>query len=67
MGELRTDWLIVGGESGQAARPIEEEWVNTLLQQCDDRTAFHFKQWGGEDKQSTGRLLNGRTWDELPC
>ena len=66
MGELRPDWLIVGGESGPGARPMEREWVEILCDQCDDRTAFHFKQWGGVDKKATGRVLNGRTWDELP-
>jgi protein gp37 len=66
MGELRPDWLIVGGESGPNARPMEREWAETLCAQCDDRTAFHFKQWGGVDKKAAGRLLHGRTWDELP-
>lgn len=66
MGELRPDWLIVGGESGPGARSMEREWVEHLCDQCDDRTAFHFKQWGGVDKKATGRVLNGRTWDELP-
>lgn len=66
MGELRPDWLIVGGESGPGSRPMEREWVEILCDQCDDRTAFHFKQWGGVDKKATGRVLNGRTWDELP-
>ncbi len=62
----KPDWLIVGGESGPGARPMEREWVESLCDQCDDRTAFHFKQWGGVDKKATGRVLNGRTWDELP-
>lgn len=66
MGELRPDWLIVGGESGPNARAMEREWAETLCAQCDDRTAFHFKQWGGVDKKAAGRMLNGRTWDELP-
>ena len=66
MGDLRPDWLIVGGESGPGSRPMEREWVEILCDQCDDRTAFHFKQWGGVDKKAAGRLLNGRTWDELP-
>lgn len=66
MGELRPDWLIVGGESGQGARPMEAEWAEALCNQCDGRTAFHFKQWGGTDKKAAGRLLQGRTWDELP-
>ena len=67
MGELRPDWLIVGGESGPGARPMDREWVDHLCDQCDERTAFHFKQWGGVDKKAAGRLLRGRTWDELPA
>jgi protein gp37 len=66
MGELRPDWLIVGGESGPSARPMEREWVTALRDQCDHRTAFHFKQWGGVRKKATGRELDGRTWDEFP-
>jgi protein gp37 len=66
MGELRPDWLIVGGESGPGSRPMEREWVEHLRDQCDDRTAFHFKQWGGVNKKAAGRLLDGRTWDEFP-
>lgn len=66
MGDLRPDWLIVGGESGLGARPMEREWVEHLRDQCDERTAFHFKQWGGVDKKAAGRMLDGRTWDELP-
>lgn len=61
------DWVIVGGESGQGARRMEKEWVRSLLRQC--RTAnvdFFFKQWGGVRKDMTGRLLNGRTYDEMP-
>lgn len=66
MGELRPDWLIVGGESGPGARPMEREWVEHLRDQCDDRTAFHFKQWGGTNKAAAGRVLDGRTWEEVP-
>lgn len=66
MGEMRPDWLIVGGESGPGARPMEREWAEHLCQQCDGNTAFHFKQWGGIDKKKAGRILNGRTYDELP-
>lgn len=69
MGELRPDWLIVGGESGPGARPMESGWVESLRDQCGDPgrpVAFHFKQWGGVDKARAGRLLEGRTWDELP-
>ena len=60
-------WMIVGGESGPGARPMKEEWVADLRDQC--RTTgvpFFFKQWGGVNKKRTGRELDGRTWDELP-
>jgi protein gp37 len=60
------DWLIVGGESGGKARPMERAWVESLRSQCDGGTAFFFKQWGGRDKKATGRELDGRTWDALP-
>jgi protein gp37 len=65
-GAPRPDWIIVGGESGGKARPMERAWVESLRDQCDERTAFFFKQWGGVDKKSTGRDLDGRTWDALP-
>jgi protein gp37 len=60
-------WVIVGGESGQGARPMKKEWVLNIQEQC--RTAdvpFFFKQWGGIRKTATGSLLNGRFWKELP-
>lgn len=68
------DWAIVGGESGNAARPIREEWVDELHAQCVTAgTAFFFKQWGtwGKDnkkrsKKANGREYRGRTWDEMP-
>jgi protein gp37 len=61
------DWVIVGGESGPGARPIEKPWVNDLREQCHSAgVPFFFKQWGGTDRKKTGRLLDGRTWDELP-
>lgn len=61
------DWVIVGGESGPGARPIEEGWVLDIRDQCRSAgTAFFFKQWGGTNKKKSGRLLDGRTWDELP-
>ena len=60
-------WVIVGGESGPKARPIEKEWVECILAQCRDANVpFFFKQWGGVFKNRTGRLLNGRTYDEMP-
>jgi len=61
------DWVIVGGESGHGARPMEEVWVSSIKAQC--RTAkipFFFKQWGGRQKSKSGRLLRGRTYDEMP-
>ena len=61
------DWVIVGGESGPGARPMAEEWVTIVRDQCVEAgVAFFFKQWGGVNKKRTGRLLEGRTWDELP-
>ena len=61
------DWAIVGGESGPGARPVEESWVLDIRDQCKaSGVAFFFKQWGGTNKKKSGRLLEGRTWDELP-
>jgi protein gp37 len=61
------DWVIVGGESGPGARPMQKEWVNDVRRQCQKaRVAFFFKQWGGVNKAKTGRELGGRTYDELP-
>jgi protein gp37 len=61
------DWVIVGGESGPGARPMESEWVMAIRDQClAQRVPFFFKQWGGTNKNKTGRLLDGRTWDEMP-
>ena len=61
------DWVIVGGESGPGARPMDLAWVLDIRDQCQEAAvAFFFKQWGGVFKSRTGRDLNGRTWDELP-
>jgi protein gp37 len=61
------DWVIVGGESGPHARPIQPEWVRDIRDQCvSAKVPFFFKQWGGTNKKKTGRLLDARTWDELP-
>ncbi len=61
------DWAIVGGESGPRARPMLEDWVHEIEEMCrETRTAFFFKQWGGRNKKAAGRLLNGRTYDEMP-
>lgn len=60
-------WVIVGGESGPGARPVEREWVTDIRDQClRAKVPFFFKQWGGTRKKKAGRLLEGRTWDELP-
>lgn len=60
-------WAIVGGESGPSARPMEESWVWDIERLCRRYdTAFFFKQWGGVNKKATGRLLGGRTYDEMP-
>jgi len=60
-------WVIVGGESGPRARPVLEEWVVSIRDQClAARVPFFFKQWGGVNKKRTGRVLQGRTWDERP-
>jgi protein gp37 len=61
------DWVIVGGESGPRARPIDPAWVTDIRDQCSRaRVAFFFKQWGGKNKKRAGRVLDGRTWDEMP-
>ncbi|MBI1787423.1 MAG: phage Gp37/Gp68 family protein [Acidobacteria bacterium] len=60
-------WVIVGGESGHGARPMKEEWVQSILEQCEmEGVPFFFKQWGGRQKSKAGRLLNGQTYDALP-
>lgn len=67
-------WVIVGGESGPRARPMQKEWVEEVRIQCEDNAvAFFFKQWGGwgadgkkRAKRENGRQLHGRTWDEMP-
>ena len=60
-------WVIVGGESGPGARPMEPDWVRQIRKQCLAHSVpFFFKQWGGVQKIRTGRELDGRTWDEMP-
>ncbi|MCK6545640.1 MAG: phage Gp37/Gp68 family protein [Thermoanaerobaculia bacterium] len=70
VGQLALDgihWVIVGGESGRGARPMEPAWVESIQSQCASASVpFFFKQWGGVQKSKAGRLLNGRTYDELP-
>ena len=61
------DWVIVGGESGPGARPMRKEWVSRIRDRCTARgVPFFFKQWGGVQKSRAGRILDGRTWDEMP-
>jgi protein gp37 len=62
------DWAIVGGESGPRSRVMKPEWVHEIEAMCaKSKTAFFFKQWGGKNKKATGRLLNGRTYDDMPA
>lgn len=68
-------WVIVGGESGAKARPMEQAWATAIRKQCETQgAAFFFKQWGGwgadgkkRSKAANGRLLEGRTWDQMPA
>jgi protein gp37 len=61
-------WVIVGGESGAGARPMKKEWVLTIRDQCRlAKIPFFFKQWGGVRKGQTGRILDGRTYDQIPA
>jgi protein gp37 len=70
LGEINLEgiqWVIVGGESGPGARPMNPDWVNSLMEQCSRSVVpFFFKQWGGVRKKQAGRELNGRTFDEFP-
>lgn len=61
------NWVIAGGESGPGSRSVDPEWIRDIRDQCVDASVpFHFKQWGGVNKKRTGRVLDGRTWDEFP-
>jgi len=61
------DWVIVGGESGPKARIIEKSWVIDIREKCSEaKVPFFFKQWGGTNRKKTGRLLDGRMWNEYP-
>lgn len=61
-------WVIVGGESGPKARPLDPVWVDEIFDMCTDAdTAFFFKQWGGVNKKATGRSYRGKTWDQMPA
>lgn len=62
------NWVIVGGESGPSARPMDPGWVVEIQEQCKRQgVPFFFKQWGGRNKKKAGRILDGRTWDEMPA
>lgn len=61
------DWAIVGGESGPGSRPIQKHWVENIRAKCNEESIpFFFKQWGGINKKKSGRILDGRTWDQMP-
>lgn len=61
------DWVVVGGESGPGCRAMKEEWARSIKAQCNAACVpFFFKQWGGVRKKANGRLLDGKTWDEMP-
>lgn len=61
-------WVIVGGESGHGARPMQKDWVVSVRRQCREaRVPFFFKQWGGVQKSRYGRELDGRTYDQMPA
>jgi len=63
----KIDWVIVGGESGPGARPMNKSWVIDIQQQCHDaKVPFFFKQWGGVNKKKAGRLLDGAMYCEMP-
>ena len=61
------DWVIAGGESGPGVRPMDPDWVRGIRDNCSrSGVPFFFKQWGGANKKRAGRILDGRTWDEMP-
>ena len=61
-------WIIVGGESGPGARPMERTWVEGIKDQCDAAgIPFFFKQWGGVNKKKAGRMFDGQLWDDMPA
>ncbi len=61
------NWVIIGGESGPGARPMKEEWVIDIRDQCIAAgVPFFFKQWGGVHREKHGCSLNGETWDQMP-
>ena len=65
---IKIDWVIAGGESGPKARPVSSLWVENIRDQClAENVPFFFKQWGGFNKKKAGRVLDGRTWDQMPA
>lgn len=67
LGADKINWVIVGGESGHHARPMDAAWVRGIRRQCREaRVAFFFKQWGGRNKKEAGRTLDRKTWDQMP-
>jgi protein gp37 len=70
LGQLKLSgisWVIVGGESGPGARPMNQKWVRSIKQQCKEAAVpFFFKQWGGVRKKEAGRELDGKTYDQFP-
>ena len=61
------DWVIVGGESGPGARGLDPEWVREVRDRCvRANVSFFFKQWGGVFKSRTGRIIDGKTWNQMP-
>lgn len=67
MNLLGIDWVIVGGESGRTPRPIKEEWVIDIKEQCQTaKVAFYFKQWGGTNKKKAGKILEGKVYNQMP-
>ena len=62
------DWVIVGGESGPGARPMKADLVREIRDNClRSGVPFFFKQWGGVFKKQTGRVLDKKTWDQMPA
>jgi protein gp37 len=67
MNLMGINWVIVGGESGQKARPVKEDWVIDIKNQCEARKIpFFFKQWGGKNKKVSGKLLQGQIFCQMP-
>ncbi len=61
------DWVIVGEESGPGARPMKREWISSIRDSCTEESVpFFFKQWGGTRRKTAGRVLDGRTWSQMP-